>query len=64
VIVWAISFSLITLGAAALILGYLAPAEKAEVASDAFRYGSWSFGAGLAVAIGYWGVRRYMLNFD
>ena len=58
VITVASSALLIVLGLIALVLGFLAPPDKSELAAAAYRYGAWSLGFGVAIAVGFWLFRR------
>jgi hypothetical protein len=51
VIVVLVAATLIVLGGVAMVLGFVAPIEKHAIAVQAIRYGAWSLGIGLAIAI-------------
>lgn len=60
VLTFAVSLLLLALGTIALVMGYSAPPEKAELAGEAMRYGAASLGIGVAILIARRLVRAFI----
>jgi hypothetical protein len=60
VLIWFISAGFIVVGLIALVAGFRAPPEKHDLAVAVEYIGAWCVGIGVAVALGYWLVRRWM----
>jgi hypothetical protein len=55
-----ISVVFIVLGLVAIVAGFRAPTDKHELAAALEYRGAWSLGIGIAIALGFWLVRRIM----
>ena len=60
VIVWCLSAVFCTAGIVALVVGIRAPEEKKCLAVAVESIGIWSFGLGVAIAVGHWLYRRFV----
>lgn len=60
VLVWFVAGVFTTVGGIALWKASQLPSEKAEIIAGLNHYGGWSLGIGLAIAVIFWLVRRYL----
>jgi predicted small integral membrane protein len=60
VLVWFVAGVFTTLGGIALWKASQLPPEKAEIIAGLNHYGGWSLGIGLAIAVIFWLIRRYL----